>query len=130
MNRIAIPIALALVALGMSSFALEARACFGAPHRTPYQEYQAASVVFVGKATGQKEVAVREENAGKTYTWQDRVFEFAVEKSLKGPKSPRFEIRLSRPDCDWGINVGDTYLIYAFGDPGKKLVTSMFYGRT
>ena len=103
--------------LGLSHFALEARACTCAPQASVYQEYQLASAVFVGKATGSRDTKVSSQFGNQTVQSTRRIFQFSVSETLKGVKTSQIDISsgVLESSCYSGFNIGETYLVYAFG---------------
>jgi hypothetical protein len=131
MKRVFTRIALTLTAIGISSFGFEAKACVCNAQHSPYQEYRRSMAVFVGKVIASRDVAITEQIRDKTFTAYERLFQFAVEESLKGSRTSRVEINLGRidSDCYQGFTIGERYLVYAFGDSEKSLWSSVC-GRT
>ena len=112
--------------------------CSGLP--TPFQAYEKATAVFVGKvvrvsdATG-GELSEDELSEVKRIEIGERTalsFRFAVQERLKGPKETELTVSTSINMCQFGFTKGDTYLVYAFAtdDPKQGLVTHLFCGRT
>jgi len=131
MTRTVTKIALSLIIICTSYFWFEAKACVCNPQLTPYGAYQDSRVVFVGKAVGSKERTGTEKYDNKTFSFRERVFEFAVTETLKGPKTSRLEISVGRidSDCYQGFTIGESYLVYAYGDSNDNLSSSAC-GRT
>src|ERR1041384_3417522 len=123
MNRAITRIVVLLITLGTPFFISEVRACVCDPHQTPYRDFQEARAVFVGKVTGSKDIEVIEKAGDKTYTNVQRVFQFSLNESLKGLKTSQIDINVGsiNSDCYQGFTVGETYLVYAFGDSDSSL---------
>lgn len=111
---------LALFAAMVPQFVTVANACTCAPIPSPYKAYQEASAVFVGKVVSSKDVPMSEKFRGEKYTYQERHFLFAVSEALKGKKDSEIDINAGRTDssCYSGFAVDESYLVYAFGQPG------------
>lgn len=79
--------------------------------------------MFIGKALSSKDVATTETIRDRTYTVYERVFRFSVNESLKGVKNAQIEINMGRIDssCYHGFTIGQSYLVYAFGESDKSL---------
>lgn len=131
MKRVITQIALALIAIAVSHFGFETKACSCGGRNSPYQEFSGSRAVFVGRVTGSRDVAVIERLRDKTYTAYERMFRFAVSESFKGLKDSQIEINVGRIDsmCYTGFTIGNSYLVYAFGDSGTNL-ESGFCDRT
>src|SRR3954452_24470617 len=123
MNNVITKITSVLAVTCCSCLGFEAKACVCMPQRTPYREYQDARAVFVGKVIGSKDVAVTEKLRDKSYTANERIFQFSVDESLKGLKTSTAEINVGRTDsdCYQGFTVGRSYLVYGFGDSNNSL---------
>lgn len=105
-------------------FATDAKACSCFPLPTPYRAYREAKAVFIGKVTASKDVGYEEESSrGGKYTVNERHFLFTVEETLKGDKSESIYINVGRIDssCYQGFTVGETYLVYAYGESAGVL---------
>src|SRR5215510_9855076 len=116
-------IALLFMIICTSYVGFEAQACICGAPSSPYREYQDSKAVFVGKVISSKDVAVTEDIRGKTYTAYERVFQFSVTESFKGLKTSSVEINLGRidSDCFQGFGIGESYLVYAFGNSDLSL---------
>jgi len=123
MNKAMTRIAFALIIVGTSYFGLEAQACTCAAERSPYSTFQESRAVFIGKAISSRDVPITETFGDKTYTVYERVFRFSISELLKGTKAENVEINVGRIDssCYQGFTIGTSYLVYAFGEPGKDL---------
>lgn len=76
-----------------------------------------ANSVFVGKVVSSKNDSTRSYN-------------FEIIESFKGNKSTNIEVANPQNMCEPGFEIGETYLIYAFGDTEKGLYTNSFCSRT
>jgi hypothetical protein len=125
MKRAVIQIILILITTAICGVGLEAQACVCGPQRSPYGEYQDARAVFVGTVISSKDVAITENIRDRTYTAYERIFQFSVNESLKGLKTPTVEINLGRidSDCYQGFAIGESYLVYAFSATDGSLRT-------
>lgn len=123
MNKLLTRALLALAALLLPPLAgrAEACSCFAIP--TPYQAYRDARAVFAGKVLGSRDVPTQEQGREGVYTVNERRLRFAVEEVFKGPKAAEIEVNAGRTDstCYSGFNVGQSYLIYAYGDSDAAL---------
>jgi hypothetical protein len=124
-------IALTLIAIGIACAGFAVRACTCAAQSSPYQEYQESRAVFLGEVTGSKDIAVAQQVGDKTLRGTARVFQFSVSESLKGLKTTQVEISAGWIDstCYQGFTIGESYLVYAYGDSEKNLAFSSC-GRT
>jgi hypothetical protein len=116
-------ITLILITITLSSLGAGVLACTCSAPRSPYAEYQDAKAVFVGKVISSKDIATTENIRGKTYTAYERVYQLSVNESLKGLKKSQVEINVGRIDstCYQGFVIGESYLVYAFGDSDSSL---------
>jgi hypothetical protein len=131
MKKAVTKIAVLLLFICTSYFRFEAKACVCDAQGSPYGEYQQSRAVFVGKPIGSKDQMVKEKDENRSFTVHERVFEFSVTETLKGPKTPRVQINAGSvdSDCYRGFTIGESYLVYAFGDSNDSL-SSSFCGRT
>jgi hypothetical protein len=83
--------------------------------------------VFVGKVLSSNDVPYSEQGRDKAYTVRERHFRFAIEESFKGIKTSEVEVNAGRIDssCYSGFAVGESYLVYAFGEPEAALRSEM-----
>lgn len=118
MKNSLIKIALTLIAITFPLFAHGAKACVCRPESSPYKAYEEARAVFIGKVVSSKDVAFDQQIRDKTYTAYERRFLFAVEEVFKGAKTIEIEVSVGRvdSDCYAGFTVGETYLVYAYGE--------------
>jgi hypothetical protein len=97
------------------------------PQRTPYRVFEEARAVFVGTVIKSRDETVTEKFDNRTFTGKDRIFKFSVKESLKGLKTSTVGINVGRIDssCYAGFTIGESYLIYAFGDSDSALNSGM-----
>jgi hypothetical protein len=107
----------------LPQLAVSVRGCICYPLGSPYKTYQEAKAVFVGKVLSSKDVAAQEQLRDKSYTYFERRFRFSITESLKGTTNTEIEISAGRidSDCYQGFTVGETYLVYAYGDSPDAL---------
>lgn len=119
--------ALALAFVLLPQLAARAVACSCFPIPSPYKSVEGSRAVFVGKVLGEREAATSEGSDGRTYTVRDRVFRFAVEEAFKGKLGKEVEVNAGSADsmCTVGFDVGETYIVYAFGESEAALRSSM-----
>lgn len=103
--------------------ATSANACSCFPLPSPYRAFQEAKAVFVGKVISSKDVAAQEQIRDKAYTYTERHFRFVVAESLKNLSKSEVDINAGRVDssCYQGFTIGESYLIYAYGDSAEAL---------
>ena len=123
MNKAITKIALLLIIIGTSYFWFEAKACSCGPSSPPYRAYQEARAVFIGTVIGSKDIAVTEKLGEKSYKVNERVFQFSVTESLKGLKTSKVDINVGSisSSCYQGFAIGESYLVYAYGDADSSL---------
>lgn len=112
----------ALVLLYQGVFACQ---CWD-PFRTPYEEFDDSSAVFVGVVSGYTDNVIDAPNQ-----WIERTFQFKVEETLKGPpmKNRDVTVGITREICYVGFGeAGSRYLVYADERSGK-LHTQLFCRR-
>lgn len=114
-------LSLALIVLPQLAVSVKGCVCFPLP--SPYRAYQEARAVFVGKVLSSKDVAAQEQLRDKSYTYYERHFRFSVAESLKGTTNSEIEISAGRidTDCYQGFTIGESYLVYAYGDSPDAL---------
>lgn len=113
--------------------------CHGLP--TPYQAYEDATTVFVGKVISVKDVSGKEIAEDKAFSsidsWREhygetRYYRLEIQESLKGTKAPELEVSIGINMRQFGLDKGETYLIYAYeykSSKGKFLTTHLFCSR-
>lgn len=104
-----------------------ADACTCLPISTPYKAYQEARAVFAGKVVSSTDVPLTERVRDKTFTYVERRYRVAVTEWFKGAKTAEVEVSAGRTDssCYVGFEVGETYLVYAYGDSDAALHSEM-----
>lgn len=120
---------LALFFMLLPQFARTARACSCLPIPPPYQSFRDAKAVFIGKVLSSN-VPPYDIRRGSPPNIESR-FRVAVVEPFKGVKTAEVEVSAGSTDtsCYAGLAAGETYLIYAGGDPGSLLYIG-FCGRT
>ena len=124
MNKIILRIAFVLLTIVTPYFSYDAKACVCMPSRSPYREFQEARAVFVGKVVGSKDVASTETIRDQTYTSYERFYQFAINETFKGlTKATTVEISAgtTNTSCYQGFTVGESYLVYSFGESDDHL---------
>jgi 5-hydroxyisourate hydrolase-like protein (transthyretin family) len=110
-------------ALCLVASAAQAVACTCAgPHR-PCEAYLDASAAFVGTVTFSTTTKIKE--AGFEFT--KRLVRLHVDHPLRNVETTDVEVLtgLGDADCGYGFRLGGQYLVYAYGDNGKTLSTSI-----
>ncbi len=130
MNRLLIRLACALAVIALPLFADTAEACSCLPTPPPYEAFRGAEAVFVGKVLSSN-VPPRDERRGGQHRHIESRFRVAVVEPLKGVKAAEVDVSAGSTDtsCYAGLTVGESYLIYAAGDPDSMLYTG-FCSRT
>lgn len=125
MTRSLTKLALPLALIVLPQLAVSVKGCICFPLPSPYKAYKEAKAVFVGKVVSSKDVAAQEQLRDKSYTYYERHFRFSVAESLKGVANSEIEISAGRidSDCYQGFTIGESYLIYAYGDSLDALGT-------
>ncbi len=127
MKKFLANIALAFVIIVLPQFAKSVKACSCFPIPSPYKAHQESRAVFVGKVVSSKDVPFSEQGRNGSYTVNERHYSFAVEESFKGAKTSEVDINTGRTDssCYSGFTVGETYLVYAYGESEAALSSGM-----
>jgi hypothetical protein len=123
MNKPLTRMSFALIIIVLPYFVRSSQACSCLPIPTPYNAYQEAAAVFIGKVVSSKDVAYEERIRDKQFTVYDRQFHFIIEESFKGTKDTEVDINVGRIDssCYQGFSIGESYLVYAYGNSGNIL---------
>jgi hypothetical protein len=124
MNKLPIRLLFAFVIAILPCFAISTVACSCLAIPSPYKAYEEATAVFIGKVVSSKDVPYEESIRDKKFTVSNRQFQFIIEESFKGAKKDsEIYISVGRIDssCYQGFTVGETYLVYAYGNSGTIL---------
>ncbi len=127
MNKRIINTFLILSVILFSAENLIACSCLAKP--PIYEYFKNFDAVFSGKVIGSKDIETKEseedEDGNETeYVVKERVFEFEVSEVFKGIKGKKVNLNvgLINSSCYEGLDVGESYLIYADKDEdGKNL---------
>lgn len=127
MKAVITKIAFAALFIVLPQLAGTASACSCMPTSSPYKALREARAVFAGKVISTADVPFTERVRDKTYTYYERRYRVAVAESFKGAKAAEVEVSVGRTDssCYSGFEVGESYLIYAYGDSDAALGTGM-----
>lgn len=97
---------------------------------TVWSAFDRSAVVFVGKAVNSN---FKNSSAFEEYeksSDEEMIYEFEVVNSFKGVKNNTVKINLGEPNmCEFGFQIGETYLIYAYGKDEQNLRTGTFCSR-
>lgn len=120
-------VVLAALFIVLPQLAGTATACTCMPIPSPYKSLQQARAVFAGKIISATDVPFTQRIRDKTFTHYERSYRVAVTESFKGAKATEVEVNIGRTDssCYVGFEVGESYLIYAYGDSDAALGTHM-----
>ena len=111
-------------------FTLSVFACECDSLPTVWSAFDESSAVFIGKVikSSVKENLSREEY--EKAREEDMIYEFEIVNSFKGINNKALKINLGKPDmCQSSFEVGETYLIYAYGNDEQNLRTYTFCSR-
>lgn len=114
---------LILAAILLPQFVSSALACSCFPTPTPYRAFHEAKAVFVGKIISSKDVPFSVKGRNGNFTMHDRHYIFSVEESFKGANTSELEVNAgpANSSCFDPFEVGETYLVYAYGDSESTL---------
>ncbi|HEX6185772.1 MAG TPA: hypothetical protein VFZ44_17920, partial [Pyrinomonadaceae bacterium] len=119
MGRLLFRPALALAFILLPQLAARVVACSCFPIPTPYKSFADARAVFSGTVLGQRDVVMKE---GGT----QHLFRFAIGEAFKGVSGGEVEVNAGGDtSCYVGFDVGQTYLVYAFGNSTGALYSHM-----
>ena len=101
-------------------------ACTCMPLPPIYQAYQDADAVFIGKVISSNDI---DDEDREDYDGHDILFNFEVIESFKGVKGKKVTINRGTrsSSCYSGYTVGESYLVYAFGDSIYRYENSISY---
>lgn len=115
-------------------------ACSCTSYPTPYRAFQESDTVFIGKVAGVSDSSGNELSRGKFTEIRnavmterqnyDLIFRFETQEILKGANAPQVDIPTSLNMCQFGFELGETYLVYAYKRDDGSFRTSIFCWRT
>ena len=110
-------------ALLLFAFATQALACSCMGSGPPCKAYWDASTVFVGTVTFSTTVTVKEYDS----EFEQRLVRFHVDRRLRNVEASDVEVQTGMwdGDCGYRFRLGGQYLVYAYLNDKKKLVTSI-----
>lgn len=121
---------LAFIFIVSPIFLIDVLACQCRSLPSVWSAFDRSSAVFVGKAVKSN---LKESSAFEEYeklSDEDMIYEFEVVNSFKGVKNNTVKINLGEPNmCEFGFQIGETYLIYANGKNEQNLYTGTFCSR-
>lgn len=127
MKAILTKVVFAAMFIALPQLAGTASACTCMPIPSPYKALQESRAVFAGKVISTTDIPFSERIRDKTFTYYERRYRVAVTESFKGAKATEVDVSVGRTDssCYVGFEVGESYLIYAYGNSDAVLGTGM-----